>query len=236
MIYVANASSPAVRAVMGRDPRIGQMCTPNEGRAPLDGVPVAFDNGCFGPRYVGDLQLLAWLAHHGNHAGRALFATAPDIVGDHLATLERSAPHLPAIRALGYPAAFVAQNGATITTTPWSTFDVLFLGGMAECLPCGYVKPATVEERTRRTCPRCARPLTEWKLGLAAAQLVAEALRRGKRVHMGRVNSYERLTYCVRLGVHSADGTYLAFGPDKNIRRLVRFLDAIPMTLPEASA
>jgi hypothetical protein len=236
MIYLANASSAAVRAVMGRDPRIGQMCTPNEGRAPLDDVAVAFDNGCFGPEYVGDLAWMAWLARHAIHGRRALFATAPDVVGDAAATLVRSAPHLPAIRALGYSAAFVGQNGLVIADTPWDSFDVLFLGGMAECLPCGYVKPATVEERKRTTCPRCAWPLTEWKLSLAAAQLVAEALRRNKRVHMGRVNSYERLTYCVRLGVHSADGTYLAFGPDKNIRRLVRFLDAIPYLIPEASA
>jgi hypothetical protein len=231
MIYLANASSADVRAVMGRDPRIGQMCTPNEGRTPLEDVAVAFDNGCFGPRYIGDLALAAWLAHHAPHAGRALFATAPDVVGNATATLLRSAPYLSVIRTLGYPAAFVGQNGLTTADTPWDSFDVLFLGGMAECLPCGYVKPATVEERKRRTCPRCSRPLTEWKLGLTAAQLVAEALRRGKRVHMGRVNSYQRLTYCTRLGAHSADGTYLTFGPDKNIRRLVRFLDAIPYTL-----
>ncbi|MGH3863561.1 hypothetical protein, partial [Actinokineospora sp.] len=46
------------------------------------------------------------------------------------------------------------------------------------------------------------------------------ALDRGKRVHMGRVNSGRRWTYAEHLGCHSADGTFLAFAPDTNLQRL----------------
>lgn len=68
-------------------------------------------------------------------------------VGDAAATLTRSAPMLPRIRALGYPAALVAQDGLEHLAVPWDAFDVLFLGGT-----------------------------TDWKLGPAAADLPADAV------------------------------------------------------------
>lgn len=191
MLYLANASSPGARDAM-RTGEIGMICTPAEGRDPLTGVSWGADNGCFGKGYPGAPSWLSWLARLAEHAERCLWATAPDIVGDAAATLHRSRPHLPAIRALGYPAALVAQDGLEHLTVPWSTFDVLFIGGS-----------------------------TEWKLGPAAAGLVADAHDRGKRVHMGRVNSRRRFSYAEHLGCHSADGTFLAFGPDTNLPRLL---------------
>jgi len=188
--YCANASSQKVRDAM-TDGALAQICTPNEGRTPLPGVTWAADNGCFSRNYVGDERWLAWLAKHADHAGRCLFATAPDVVGDAQATLARSAPHLPAIRALGYPAALVAQDGLERLDVPWDAFDALFIGGS-----------------------------TEWKLGKAAAALVAKAKRRGKHVHMGRVNSRRRWSYAEHIGCDSVDGTFLAFGPATNLPRL----------------
>lgn len=41
-------------------------------------------------------------------------------------------------------------------------------------------------------------------------------------VHMGR-----RLLYAASIGVASADGTYLAFALDKNLPRLLTWLDAL---------
>ncbi|WP_207925847.1 hypothetical protein [Actinocrispum wychmicini] len=175
-----------------RTGEIGQICTPAEGRAPLDGVLWGADNGCFGKGYPGPAGWRAWLSRHAVHAERCLWATAPDVLGDAAATLDRSRPHLPAICALGYPAALVAQDGLEHLTVPWADFDVLFLGGT-----------------------------TAWKLGPAAARLAAEALGRSKRVHMGRVNSQRRWTYAEHLGCHTVDGTLLAFGPDTNLPRLL---------------
>lgn len=122
------------------------------------------------------------------------FVVAPDVVGNADATLARSVPMLPRIRRL-LPVAYVGQNGAVPYGLPWDSFDALFLGGD-----------------------------TAWKLGAEARALVDEARRRGKWVHMGRVNSWERLRYARQIGCDSVDGTYLAFGPDKNLPKLLRWL------------
>lgn len=65
-----------------------------------------------------------------------------------------------------------------------------------------------------------------WKLGDDNAALVAEAKRRGLWAHMGRVNSLRRLRFAAFHGYDSVDGTFLAFGPDVNLPRLLRYLDA----------
>ena len=65
---------------------------------------------------------------------------------------------------------------------------------------------------------------TSWKLGPAAAGLAAQARRRGLWVHLGRVNSLRRLRYAQAIGCHSVDGTFLAFGPDRNLPTLLRWL------------
>jgi hypothetical protein len=68
---------------------------------------------------------------------------------------------------------------------------------------------------------------TSWKLGPAAAALAAQARRRGLWVHMGRVNSLRRLRYAAAIGCQSVDGTFLAFGPDRNLPELLGWLAAL---------
>jgi hypothetical protein len=191
----------------------------NDYRRRLDRYPAgwAADNGCFAKGDSFDAP--AWLAWLDTlpRAG-CLFAVAPDVVGDHVATLARSTPHLAADRGLGFPAAFVGQNGATPEAMPWDDFDALFLGGSPECLPCGWVRPMLAFDV--KSCPTCGLRLTEWKLSLAARALVVEAKRRGKFVHMGRVNSKRRMDLAADMGCDSADGTFLGFGPDRNIGRI----------------
>ncbi|MBG0818713.1 hypothetical protein HS045_31755 [Planomonospora sp. ID82291] len=171
-----------------RQRRIGLIATPAQGNHHVDGAVWAADNGCFGAGYPGDGAYLAWLASRHRWARECLFATAPDVVGDAAQTLARSAPLLPAIRAAGYRAALVAQDGLEELAIPWPAFDALFLGGT-----------------------------TAWKLGAAARAITAEAVRRGVPVHMGRVNSLMRLRYATAIGCASADGTFLTFGPDRNL-------------------
>lgn len=190
MLYLGNPSSQKIRDAMNAG-EIGAILTPKQGnKLPAHTVWIA-DNGCFGKGYPGDDAWLEWLTKLVPHNDRCLFATAPDVVGDAAATLIRSAPHLPKIRALGYPAAFVAQDGLENLEVPWGDFDVLFIGGT-----------------------------TEWKLGFAARRLVTEAKSRGKNVHMGRVNSARRWGYAEYIGCDTVDGTFLAFGPDINLRRM----------------
>lgn len=194
MLYLANASTAAIRTAM-RSGWLGQMCTPAEGRAPLDGAAWAADNGCYGAGWPGEERWLAWLEQYAAHAQRAKFAAAPDVVGDAEATLDRSWPWLPVIRRLGYPAALVAQDGLELLPVPWRSFDVLFVGGT-----------------------------TEWKLSRCVVDLVGQAHNRGLRTHLGRVNSRTRLDFAVRLGVDSVDGTCLTVAPDRNLGRLLGWL------------
>jgi hypothetical protein len=191
VLFFANPCGPAVADAM-QDKRLGFIDTPAQGNKRPGGVVWCADNGCFGKGYPGDEKWLAWLAKNANASADCLFATAPDIVGDAAGTLERSAPFLPMIRALGYPAALVAQDGLEDLEVPWGEFDVLFIGGS-----------------------------TDWKLGAAARDLIAQAKARGKGVHMGRVNSERRYRYAHELGVDSVDGTYLTFGPDINLPKLL---------------
>lgn len=124
--------------------------------------------------------------------GRVRFVVAPDVVADAAATMERSLPWLERIRELGHPAALVAQDGLENMTVPWDAFDVLFIGGS-----------------------------TEWKLGPAAAALSREAKQKGKWVHMGRVNSLGRMRHAMLTGCDSVDGTFIAFGPDQNLPKVL---------------
>lgn len=192
MLYLANPCGSQVVDAM-RDGLIGYIDTPAQGNARPAGVTWCADNGCFGKGYPGDEAWISWLADM--DPADCLFATAPDVVADAAATLARSLPMLPKIRALGYPAALVAQDGLEHLAVPWDEFDVLFIGGS-----------------------------TDWKLGPDARALVAEAKSRGKRVHMGRVNSERRYRYAAAIGCESADGTFLTFGPDRNLPQLLRWV------------
>jgi hypothetical protein len=167
---------------------LGFIATPKQGNRMIPGVEWCADNGCFGKGYPGDERWFAWLEANQQYASECTFAVAPDVVTDAAATLTRSRPWLPRIRSLGYPAAFVAQNGQESLPVPWDEFDVLFIGGD-----------------------------TAWKLGPHARRLITEARARSKRVHMGRVNSERRYWYAHLIGCDSADGTYITYGPDINL-------------------
>lgn len=177
---------------------LGFIDTPAQGNNRPVGVSWCADNGCFGKGYPGDAGWLDWLVSHRADRDTCVFATAPDVVGDAAATLERSAPHLSTVRYLGYPVALVGQDGLERLEVPWDSFDVFFIGGS-----------------------------TEWKLGPDAYLLTQEAKARGKHVHMGRVNSFKRLSYAASIGCDSADGTYLTYGPRVNLPKLLGWLHDI---------
>lgn len=175
---------------------VGIMTTPRSGAHIPDGRVWAVDTGCFAsPQDYTDDIYLDFLSRRFYARDRCLFATAPDVLADGKATLDVARPMFSCIRKAGYPTALVAQDGMEELTIPWREFDVLFLGGT-----------------------------TQWKLSALAHRLTSEAVIRGKPVHMGRVNSYRRLAYAKQIGCSTADGTFLAFGPDKNIPRLEKWL------------
>jgi len=201
VIYLTSpASTKAIRETLaaGLTPELGLLHTPRDprGAAVLGRYPHwAADTGCFHRPDEFDLdEYLGWLEGL-PFRERCLFATAPDVVGDAAATLELAGPCLPDIRMLGLRGALVAQDGLEALPVPWDWFDCLFLGGS-----------------------------TAWKLSEGALALAGEARERGKWVHMGRVNSLRRLRLAEIAGCHSADGSFLAFGPDTNLPRLLGWL------------
>lgn len=199
MLYLSGAISQTMLANPRSD--FGIMFQPgmgNDAKA-LQFWTFAADNGCFaqGERFdAGDW--LEWLASLRRYRERCLFAVAPDVVGDAQATLERSSPYLPTIRQLGYPAAFVTQDGCTSALVPWDACDAIFVGGS-----------------------------DAWKLSEPSYALVREARLRGKHAHMGRVNSLRRLQACAVSLFDSADGTYVKYGPDQNLPRVYEWLDQV---------
>jgi hypothetical protein len=63
-------------------------------------------------------------------------------------------------------------------------------------------------------------------MGAAARSLAAEAKRRGRWVHMGRVSSQRRLVYAARIGCDSADGTHAKFKPAERVPEILAWLAA----------
>jgi hypothetical protein len=204
--YYATASGPAVREAM-RAGQLGMIATPASGNRIEPGVAWIADNAAYTGRYPGDEPYLAWLAARAVHRGQCGFATAPDVLGNAAATWARSRPMLPRIRALGYRAALVAQDGLEHLDIEWTAFDALFLGGS-----------------------------TAWKLGPAAAELAAHARRLGQWVHVGRVNSLRRLRHATAIGAHSADGTHLAYGPRRKLPELLGWLEQVHHATPEPAS
>ncbi len=156
------------------------MLQPGMGNRPIPGRLWAADNGCFAAGEGFRLQFLEnMLESYDDQIATCLFAVAPDVMTDPVATLKRSLPVLPRLRAFGYKAALVAQDGQENLPLPWDEFDCLFVGGT-----------------------------TKWKLSQGAYDLVTEAKVQGKWTHMGRVNSERRLRLADEWGCDSVDGTF----------------------------
>src|SRR5262249_31149779 len=100
------------------------------------------------------------------------FVTAPDVVGDCRQTRLRFETWQPVMAELGLPVAYVGQDGAEECDLPWGRMQALFIGGS-----------------------------TEWKESRAARELCHEAKKRGKWVHVGRVNTRRRVE--IARGMHA---------------------------------
>lgn len=183
---------------------VGMLLTPAGGNrgetlAHWSGSRWAADTGCFRhPETFSVAAYLDWLAALAPYRDRCLFATAPDRVGDAAATWAVAAPVLPQLRALGYRAALVAQDGWERLPVDWGAFDCLFVGGS-----------------------------TRWKLSEAAYGLVREARARGKWTHQGRCNSWRRLRAAHAAGYDSADGTCLRYNPPLYTVEITGWLDRL---------
>lgn len=163
---------------------------------PLDWFAV--DNACFAHPDDFDFDRFARFTEKvlALHGDRCLFVVTPDKPFDADETIRRFDQYRPQMDRFGAPVAFVTQDGMQAEDLPWPDFDTLFVGGS-----------------------------TEWKLGEESAALVIEANRRGKWVHVGRVNSHRKFRRARAMGGDSADGTILKYGLDYNWPRVKGWLD-----------
>lgn len=198
MLYLATASTQRVRDAMSAG-TLAQMVTPTSGNRLVPGATFAIDNGTVrivngAPTTDPDWDPARWWA-----------------------TLDRYADTPGCLFAVVPD----VVGDAEATNERWAVYH-----GAARDR--GY-RCAYVLQNGCTSIPASAGAAfvggdTEWKLGPQARGLVAQAKARGLWVHMGRVNSERRLRYAFQLGCDSVDGTYLAFGPDRNLPRLQRFM------------
>jgi hypothetical protein len=176
------------------DNNIGALLTPFSQRStPSADWPWAADNGCFAERW-NEKTWQTWLETK-EQPQSALFATVPDVVGDHAGTRKRWDEYAPTVIKAGYKPAFVLQDGVIVNEIPFDTMGALFIGGT-----------------------------TEFKLSNTAREIVAMCKEKKIWVHMGRVNSLRRMELAMAWGCDSVDGTFLAFGPDINTPKLIKMV------------
>jgi hypothetical protein len=240
-IYFANpVRSDGDRVVKAMiDGQLAFIDTPEQGNKRPYGVMWCADNGKYSPsRYLrgeewDEDQWWDFLVKHAEDADTCAFATAPDVlhwhldedgkpycIGDADATLVEGKKWYAKIRELGYQVALVAQDGLDPADVPWDDIDVIFIGGSDD------YKVGTAPPPRKRPLKLDGTPLGT----PGCLELVAEAKRRGKWVHMGRVNSRSRYRFAHAIGCDSADGTYLTFGNTAKAENLPDLLDWIAET------
>ena len=158
----------------------GLLTSPRNRKNPWDAVAI-------GARWAADndcyveyhpARILRWLEQHGAIAHTCQWFNAPDVVGNARATLFMFSIWQPIIRAYGYPVAFTLQNGMDKLEIPWAFLDAIFIGGD-----------------------------TAFKYSAYVRNVVRKAVELGKWVHMGRVNTINRIQYARAIGCSSFDGT-----------------------------
>lgn len=198
MRLLVNGCSATMARLSGRyGDCLGHLYSPACGNAlpPDTGLPWAVDNGAYsGLDTDGFMRLLRRAARQPG----LLWVVCPDVVGDAAATLEMFNRWLPSLRSVvpGWypPVAFVGQDGAESIDIPWSQFSCWFVGGT-----------------------------DRWKLSQASRGLVADAKRRGKVVHMGRVNSLRRIQVACMIRCDSVDGTSMSRFGDTYIEKFCQW-------------
>lgn len=198
MLYLATASGPQVCDAM-RAGLIGQMVTYKSGNRLVDGATFAIDNGVVA---IADKQPVT-----DPHWSEQRWLACLD-------------------RYQGVPGCLFAVvpdvvGDADATNRRWA----LHHGAVRNR---GY-RAAYVIQNGCQTIPASAGAVfiggdDTFKLGLDAARLVRQAKAGGLWVHMGRVNTLRRLRYAALIGCDSVDGTTLAWGPDRNLPSLLRWI------------
>ena len=178
---------------------VGMFKTPLSGYSFKRMEQYDFDVGLDNGCYAGfdKKKYLKMLAEAKQTTANILWVTIPDVVGDARATQFQFEEWITELH--GLKLAYVGQDGAEDLDLPFAHFDCLFIGGT-----------------------------TEWKLSQAARDLILYAKHTLKKsVHVGRVNSEKRLSYCYQLGVDTVDGSGYFRYKWWYLSRTLMFLDGI---------
>lgn len=196
MIYYANPCMEAVRDEMAAG-RLGCITTPSQGNVTFPSEwDVIADNGCFS----GSWTFATWHRWLLDLPRSVRFAVCPDVFDP-----GGRPTHDETVELWVEYAPMMERHGFVpafvcqvgATVHNLPASPVVFLGGT-----------------------------TEWKLGPDAWAIARASCDAGVWCHMGRVNSRKRLDTARVMGCDSVDGTYLTFGPDVNLPRLLGWLDA----------
>lgn len=144
MLYLTSGSG----SLNAAPDSVGSMVGPRQGgiRPVREGRKWAGDNDAFHGKFT-EAGFLKHLTRLYPFRENCLFVAAPDVVADPAATAELFAHWGPRIRDLGFPVAWVAQNGATPADIP--DCDAVFIGGGTEWKLSEYAH-AICQEAKRR--------------------------------------------------------------------------------------
>jgi hypothetical protein len=139
-----------------------------------------------------------WLNGLMEYRSTCLFVSCPDVVGNSNQTLDLFDKWCHSFA--GWPVAFVAQDGQETKEFPDDRlWDCLFIGGS-----------------------------TKWKMSDGAIECIQRAQKLGKRIHIGRVNYYNRYRHFAQLDgseEFTCDGTRNRFeGKDATIKDWKKYM------------
>lgn len=128
---------------------------------------------------------------------KVLWVAAPDFLGDARVTSVLYDKWYQEIKVKrNLPIAYVLQDGLDEIGAPYYPYDAVFIGGT-----------------------------TEFKLGGYVRYFVNAAKQHGKLIHMGRVNSFERMKYAIDIGCDSVDGSGFSIEPDRKIAVFLKMIE-----------
>lgn len=135
------------------------------------------------------------LLTHSRNSRRVKWVCCPDVVGDWTRTRERFDEWEPTITRLGYTVAYVLQDGQPETSVPWDRIGCVFLGGT-----------------------------NAYKETEEARALLVRARKRGKLVHVGRVNTLDRVRLFLPV-MDTFDGLSFSFYSKVHMPTLIELLN-----------
>lgn len=195
MIKVLLACSDQSYGSWRRHPNVGRLLTPVLRTNHLLDSYTAMDNCAYSnwnPKRFGHTLLT-----FSSRATSFKWVAVPDVVGDAQETLKRFEKWHKTISGLGYPLAFVAQDGLIQEQVPWERISCIFIGGT-----------------------------DDYKLSQEAYNLCKQAKVLRKLVHIGRVNSLERIKRFEDV-MDSFDGLSFSKYSRSNLPRVLRYLESL---------